>query len=152
MIHIKQTQRKISFCTTPYFKKAQKILRHLGYIDFDLGILLTTDATIRKYNKQYRQKDKATDVLSFPYHHDIQAGEKIIPASDDDKNLGDIIISVSYVYHNKHNLDGDFHQRMDRMLVHGICHLLGYDHIDDDEYKQMLTLENELLQLISSIS
>lgn len=150
MITIKQTQRKIHFCTAQYQKKALKILRHLGYADFDLGILLTTDATIQKYNKQFRQKDKATDVLSFPYHTDLKAGDRIVVSTPDDKNLGDIIISVPYVFHNKHNLEGSFEQRMDRMLVHAICHLLGHDHIEDEEFEVMTNLENELLQIISN--
>lgn len=149
MITIKETQRKISFDSEQFLKKAQTILRHLDYKDFDLGIWLTTDATIRKYNKQFRNKDKATDVLSFPYHPDLQAGERINVITDEDKNIGDMIISVEYVYANKHNLAGSFEQRMDIMLVHGICHLLGHDHIEDNEFEVMQTLEKELLTLIS---
>lgn len=149
MINIKQTQRKIHFCTAQYQKKTLKILRHLGYADFDLGILLTTDATIKKYNNKFRQKNMPTDVLSFPYHSNLKAGERIVPSSSEDKNLGDIIISVSYVFENKHKLDGTFEQRMDRMLVHAICHLLGHDHIHDEEYEIMTSLENDLLQVIS---
>lgn len=149
MITIKQTQRKIPFCTTDYLKKAQKILDHLKYTDYDLGIWLTTDATVRKYNKQFRNKDKATDVLSFPYHPNLQAGERINIVEEEDKNLGDIIISVPFVYRNKKDLKGSFEQRMDHMLVHAICHLLGYDHIEDDEFETMQSLENKLLKLIS---
>lgn len=149
MITIKQSQRKINFCTIQYFKKAQIILQHLGYADFDLGILLTTDATIQKYNRDFRQQDKPTDVLSFPYHTDLKAGQEIRVIEDEDKNLGDIIISVPYVFANKKNLDGTFEQRMDCMLVHSICHLLGYDHINDDDYEKMNKLEQELMQLIS---
>lgn len=149
MITIKQTQRKIKFCTIPYFKKAQKILSHLGYSDFDLGIWLTTNQTIQKYNQQFRKKNKPTDVLSFPYHPDLKGGQSIEVHSSDDKNLGDIIISVEYVYENKHHLEGTFEQRMDRMLVHGICHLLGYDHIEDQDFEVMEALENKLLQIIA---
>ena len=151
MINIKNTQRKIFFCTTPYLKKAQAILHHLNYSAFDLGIWLTTDKTIQKYNKKFRNKDKPTDVLSFPYHDNAQPGKKIVATEPDDKNLGDIIISVPYVYTNKHNLPGTFEQRMDRMLVHGICHLLGYDHIEDNDFEQMIDLENKLLKLISNV-
>lgn len=150
MITIKNSQRKIPFCTTQYFKKAQTILRHLGYADFDLGIWLTTDRTIQKYNQQFRNKNKATDVLSFPYHDNIKPGEKISATDPDDKNIGDIIISVPYVYANRHNLNGTFYERMDRMLVHGICHLLGYDHVDDKDFENMQQLENRLLKLIAS--
>lgn len=150
MITIKNSQRSISFPTKTYKQKAEKILSYLDYPDFDLGIWLTTDATIRKYNKLYRDKDKATDVLSFPYHTDLQAGERISVTIPEDKNIGDIIISMPYVYYNKHNLEGSFEQRMDRMLVHGICHLLGYDHIEDDDFEQMQKLENKLLKIIAS--
>ena len=132
-----------------YHSKAEKILNYLGYDDFDLGILLTTEKTIQKYNKDFRDKDKATDVLSFPYHTELKAGKKIKVLSDEDKNLGDIIIAVSYVFENKHNLDGDFNSRMDRMLVHAICHLLGHDHIQDADFKKMMSLENKLIKIIA---
>lgn len=149
MIIIKQTQKKIGFCAAQYFKKAQTILRHLGYKNFDLGILLTTNATIKKYNREFRQKDEPTDVLSFPYHSELKAGQKIVVFEPEDKNLGDIIISVPYVFSNKKDMPGTFEQRMDVMLVHAICHLLGYDHVDDDDFEKMDQLEKELLKLIS---
>ena len=148
MISIKNRQKTISFSTAIYQKKAEKILDFLGYGDFDLGILLTTNRTIQKYNYQFRNKNKPTDVLSFPYHLDAQAGKKIIAKIDDDKNLGDIVISLSYVLENKKGLEGDFAHWMDIMLVHGICHLLGYDHEHDDDYKAMSSLEKKLLKLI----
>ncbi len=149
MIKIKNSQKKIVFPIEPYQQKAQKILTHLGYDDFDLGILLTTEKTIQKYNREYRNKDKPTDVLSFPYHTHLKAGKKIKVLSDDDKNLGDIVIAMSYVFNNKHNLEGSFEARMDRMLVHAICHLLGYDHVEDSDFKKMTTLENKLLKIIA---
>lgn len=151
MVTIRQTQRTVAFDATVYQKKAECILRALGYADFDLGIWLTTNRTIQKYNNQYRQKNKPTDILSFPYHTDLKAGEKIKVHDDEDKNIGDIIISVPYVMQNKKELPGDFLARMDRMLVHGICHLLGHDHVDDHEYKVMLALENKLLKKIEQI-
>jgi len=149
MITIKNRQKKIQFNVENYHQKAQKILTYLGYQDFDLGILLTTEKTIQNYNRDFRNKEKATDVLSFPYHTDLKPGKKIKVLSDEDKNLGDIIIAVSYVFENKHTLDGDFNARMDRMLVHAICHLLGHDHIHDADFKKMMTLENKLLKVIA---
>ena len=149
MITIKNNQKMIPFSVKLYKKKAEIILEFLGYQDFDLGIQLTTDRTIQKYNYQFKKQNKPTDVLSFPYHPNLKAGKKIIVASDEDKNLGDIIISLPYVLVNKQELEGDFEQRMDKMLVHGICHLLGYDHIHDADYKKMASLEKKLLKLIS---
>lgn len=126
-------------------KKAEQALQILGYQDFDLGIMLTTNSTIKKYNRIYRNKDKATDVLSFPYHQ-IIAGDKITIASEDDKNLGDMIISVEYVAKAAEKLGTTFEKRMHRMLIHSLCHLLGYDHIKDDEFSLMIAKEKELAQ------
>ena len=149
MIFIKNSQKTIPFSTKLYEQKAKKIVTFLGYQDFDISIWLTTNHTLQKYNREFRHKNKPTDVLSFPFH-DVKAGKKILATSPDDKNLGDILISVAYVFANKHNLEGDFIQRMDRMLVHGICHLLGYDHQTDNDYKKMFALEKKLLKLINT--
>ncbi len=152
MVIVKNRQKIIPFSAVAYQKKAEKILDFLGYSNFDLGILLTTNRTIQKYNQKFRSKNKPTDILSFPYHLDAKAGKKIVVKHDDDKNLGDIIISLPYVFKNEKNLEGDFESRMNMMLVHGVCHLLGHDHDEDDDYKKMFTLEIKLLKLISSSS
>lgn len=131
-----------------YTQNAQKALDVLGYSDFDLGIMLTTNATIKKYNAQYRNKDKATDVLSFPFHH-IPAGSKIKAQTDDDKNIGDMIISIEYVQAAAKKLGTTFEKRMNRMLIHSICHLLGYDHIQDDDFAIMIKKEKWLAKKIN---
>lgn len=65
-----------------------------GVPAWDLGVWLSSNEDIQEYNREYRGKDKATDVLSFPfYHHLPQAGQLPTPASPDDRNLGDLIIS-----------------------------------------------------------
>ena len=81
MIVIKNRQKTILFSTVVYQKKAEKILNFLKYADFDLGILLTTNKTMQKYNYQFRQKNMPTDVLSFPYHLDVKACKKIVVRS-----------------------------------------------------------------------
>ncbi len=136
-----------SFDIENYKLQAQKALDALGYGDFDLGIMLTTNATIKKYNADFRDKDKATDVLSFPYHY-IAAGTKIKPTCDEDKNIGDMIISIEYVQAAAKKLGCTFEQRMNRMLIHILCHLLGYDHIQDDEFAIMIKKEKALAKKI----
>ncbi|MGZ6255183.1 MAG: rRNA maturation RNase YbeY [Candidatus Chromulinivorax sp.] len=148
MITIQTKLKKINFDINIYQIHAQKALDALGYGDFDLGIMLTTNPTIKKYNALYRNKDKATDVLSFPYHH-IPAGTKIKAKTEEDKNLGDMIISLEYVQAAAKKLHTTFEKRMNRMLVHSICHLLGYDHIQDEDFKKMIRKEKELAQKIN---
>lgn len=148
MIFIKHTQRTIKMDLKQVEKDAQKILDLLGYSDFDLGIWLTTNASIRAYNKRYRDKDKPTDILSFPNHPELKPGQRIKVVTEDDKNVGDIIISLEYVKKDAVKLGTTFEKRMKRLLVHGICHLLGYDHIQDDDYKVMYKKEMALLKQI----
>jgi probable rRNA maturation factor len=149
MITIKKNYKKIPFDTRVYKKKAQIILDFLDYSDFDLSVILTSDGVLMDYNTRFRNKNKPTDILSFPFHPHAKPGKKIQIIDEDEKILGDLMISLPYVYENKHNLPGTFEQRMDRMLVHGICHLLGYDHELDADYKKMIRVENKLLKLIS---
>ncbi|HSW73947.1 MAG TPA: rRNA maturation RNase YbeY [Candidatus Limnocylindria bacterium] len=148
MILIKNTQRKIKVDTITLKKDAQRILDLLGYVDFDLGILLTTNKTIHEYNLHYRGKDKPTDILSFPTHPDLKPGQRIVATDDDEKSLGDVIIAPEYVVAEAEKLKVTFEQRMQRLLVHGICHLLGYDHIEDADYKIMLQKEMYLLRML----
>lgn len=129
-------------------RDARTILRSLDYDDFDLGILLTTHEAIHDYNKQYRGYDKPTDILSFPYHQ-IVPGEKIEAPTDEEKNLGDIIMCPAYINDDLARWEKTFQERMDILLVHGICHLLGYDHIEDADYEVMKLQEDALLEIIS---
>ncbi len=148
VINIKNTQRSITVSTARLKANAQKMLNALGYGDFDLGIWLTTDATIRRYNKDYRGKDSATDILSFSYHDQLQPGDDIIVKEPEDKNLGDLIISIPYVKNDAAKWGQTFTQRLDVLLAHGISHLLNYDHETDEEYVQMQKVEKRLLKSI----
>jgi probable rRNA maturation factor len=146
MILIENTQQDITLDIDQLERDAQKILDSLNYSDYDLGILLTTNDDIHTYNKQYRSQDKPTDILSFAYHDTLKAGQRIVPQSDDDKNLGDIIIAPQYVQDDLPRWQQSFEQRMRVLLVHGICHLLGYDHIQDEDYEVMHKAEQSLLE------
>ena len=145
MITVKNTLRKHAIDTDKVKKVAQQVLDQLNYSDFDLGVWLTTNKTIRDYNKTYRHKDKATDILSFSYHPDLIPGERIVVESEEDKNLGDLIISPEFVVSQLPELDTTLEKRMNVLLVHGICHLLGHDHEKDDEYEIMNKQEQALL-------
>lgn len=138
-------QSNVHFDSKGFKKKAQYLLDLLGYRDFDLGILLTDNEIIHEYNKTYRDKDKPTDVLSFPFYPELKAGEVITPENEDDKQLGDLIISLEYTQNDAPRWEQTFEKRMDVLLIHGICHLLGYDHEIDQDYEVMKVKEEELL-------
>lgn len=145
MITIRNTQRTIKIDVNQLKKDAQIILDALDYSDFDLGIWLTSNKMIRSYNKEYRDKDKPTDVLSFPFHTELKPGKRIKVKNDDDKNLGDLILAPEYIVKDLPKWETTFEKHLQRLLVHGICHLLGYDHIKDSDYKIMHKKEMELL-------
>lgn len=146
MIIVRNLQRKIKVDIAKLKADAQIVLDTLKYSDFDLSIMLVNNKTMHEYNKEYRKQDKPTDVLSFPYHPYLKAGERIKVKEAEDKNLGDIIIAPEYVMHDLPKWGTTFEKHIQRLLVHGICHLLGYDHIEDADYKKMRSKELFLLK------
>ena len=149
MITIKNTQKKHKINIEQLRTTAQNILTELGYGDFDLGIWLTTSKTIRTYNRDYRKKDKPTDILSFPYHTNLQPGERIKPKSDDDKNVGDIILAIDFINNLLPLFDTTLDERLRTILVHGICHLLGYSHYDPDNDEMMTKIEKKIAKKLN---
>jgi len=83
--------------------------------------------------------------LSFPYHTDLKAGEKIKIKEPEDKNLGDIIISLEFAKKDAMELDRFLGTHLEILIAHGIAHLLGYDHQTEKDYKIMCKKERELL-------
>lgn len=136
MITIRNTQRSIKIDIKSLHEQVEKIMHVVGYSDFDLGVWITTDPTIRKFNAYYRHKDKPTDILSFSYH-DVKPGERIVVTLEDSKNLGDLIISAHRVTIDAKKFNETFDDRLIFIIIHGICHLLGYDHETDKQFKQM---------------
>ncbi len=123
---------------------AQSILTWMGYGDFDLGILLTDNQAIQCFNRDFRSKDVPTDILSFPFHTELKAGELIEPKTEDDKNIGDLIISLEYIQEVCKEENKTINEHLRTLLCHGICHLLGYDHYTDETDKVMKEKETWL--------
>lgn len=146
MIKITNRQRKIKIDMRAIRRDLTRLLEILGYTHFDLGLLITTNKSIQKYNRDFRHKDKPTDILSFPYYPKLKAGEKIKVSDPDGYNLGDMLISAEYVFDQIGYDQEAFDARMRVLLVHGICHLLGYDHIREADYKKMHAKELTLLR------
>lgn len=129
MVEIKNDQHSVSVTIGRVKEAAQHLLGILDYADFDLGIVLTTPAKMKEFNKKFRKKDAPTDILSFMYYQDLKPGQRIDPTSNEEKYLGDIIMCPGQI---KKTLDAwperTVDDRIERLLVHGVCHLLGYIH------------------------
>lgn len=117
------------------------VLRYLELLDAELSIVLCDDATIHPLNRDYRGKDKPTDVLSFAQRE----GEF---AFLEDNLLGDVIISMETTRRQADERGHSVETELRVLLVHGILHLLGYDHIEDDEAEIMEAKEREILRLL----
>ncbi len=145
MIIIKNRQRRIKLDEKWLVSFAARAIAAAGYEGWGLGIWITTDKTIRSYNARFRHKDKPTDILSFPFYPDLQPGKRPKVVDEDGDYLGDLIISAERVVVDARELGVTFEERMQVLVVHGICHLLGYDHETDAQFRVMQKRERELL-------
>lgn len=102
---------------------AKQTLKKMDCQKVELSILLTNDEGIRKLNKKYRKKDKPTDVLSFP-----MCGNSELRTPNSELILGDVVISVETAKAQAKENSATLNQEMARLLIHGILHLLGFDH------------------------
>ena len=105
----------------------------------NVELLLTNDAEIQDLNKQYRQKDAPTDVLSFPLDEDTTGG------SPTDDSLGQIVISLETAARQAHEQGHSFEHELKFLFAHGLLHLLGYDHQNPEDEKIMFAKTDELL-------
>jgi len=120
---------------------ALSILENLGKENWQMALVITDDEKIRGYNRQWRQIDKATDVLSFVQDD----GEQIPVAPGMPVEAGDIIISLETVAGNASEWNTSFDEELRRVIIHGILHLNGLDHPGDNYSSGMLKLQEELL-------
>lgn len=114
-----------------------------------ITITLTTPEEIRKINKEYRNVDKETDVLSFPMFEKDELDEKIVNKQYLYEDvLGDIIISIDRVKQQAEEYGHSFERELSYMLVHGFYHLMGYDHIEEEDKKIMRPKEEKILNAL----
>ena len=104
----------------------------------ELSLVFTDDATIREINAEWRDKDKATNVLSFPAF-------PLEPGGMPGPMLGDIVIARETVEREALDLDKSFEDHLTHLLVHGFLHLFGYDHMDTEDAEEMEGLETRIL-------
>ena len=104
---------------------------------------------IRKINKEYRNIDKETDVLSFPMFEKNELDEMVKKQNNQvPETIGDIVISIDRVKEQAQEYGHSFERELAYMVVHGFYHLMGYDHMVEDDKKIMREKEEHVLSLL----
>ena len=117
-----------------------KVLEKLEYNGWEISVMFCKDPFIQELNKQYRELDMPTDVLSF------EQGDVYI--DEDDKEwfaAGDIVISVDTLARNAQEFNVSMDEELKRLLIHGVLHLAGYDHSDNSPEQEMLKFQETIL-------
>jgi len=133
-------------------KRIRNILKEFLNRLFDsqrgISVLITNDAEIQKLNKQFREKDYPTDILSWTY--DVREGEIVRPElneSQEEDIAGELAVSAERVSKQASENGWDFETELIRLLAHGCAHLAGWDHEESEKQeRKMLELEIQLLK------
>ena len=128
---------------------AELVLREEHYPkEAEVTILLVSDEEMSGYNARFLDRDGPTDVLAFPL-------EELIPGVAPDHNplgpplvIGDVLIAPAYVMRSAAEMGVSYEDEMALMAVHGLLHLLGYDHEDDSDAQRMEERERQILSLV----
>ena len=105
-----------------------------------LTILLSNNKNIKKLNKKFRNKNKSTDILSFPFEKKLNIKKS--------PYIGDIVVSYEFMNKPKALSALEFKSKVTKIFIHGFLHLLGYDHIKLKDFKAMFTEEKKIYQTI----
>jgi probable rRNA maturation factor len=120
---------------------AEKILERIDHDDWDVSIHFCNDETIKGLNKEYREKDEATDVLSF------ESGEIYLDENGEERELaGDIIISLDTLKENAEYFTVPIDEELKRLIIHGLLHLDGLDHTTNEKEEPMLEIQESLME------
>jgi rRNA maturation RNase YbeY len=123
----------------------ERALKHLGQASAEVCVSLVSDAEIQALNRQYRHKDRPTDVLAFP----VREGERI---PGDEQHLGDVVISVDTARRQAEEHGRSLEEELATLLIHGLLHLLGYDHERSPaEARKMRQLERRLAATVGPL-
>lgn len=118
----------------------RECLIHEGLsLDYEVSVSFVTDDEIQELNREYRGVDKVTDVLSFPVEDEFDLGDKL---------LGDIVISTNVARDQAMEFGHDFIREMAYLTAHSMFHLMGYDHMEDDEKSEMRIKEKAVMKAL----
>ena len=144
VVENKSWNKKINNPSNYIKKKIKKISKFnsLKKRRFSLTILLTGNSKMKYLNKKFRNKNKTTDVLSFPNLGIVDLKKR----TNTKAYLGDIALSYEII--NRRSKTSNFDLEFDKVWIHGYLHLLGYDHKKIKDYKVMKKIENKIIKIL----
>ena len=128
-----------------FFNKICKLFpKKYQFVDkrISFTVLLSNNKNIKKLNKEFRKKNKSTDILSFPFNKKVRFLKKTY--------IGDIIISYNFIDKPKSQKLEVFRNKLIKIFIHGFLHLLNFDHKKNKDYEKMLKEENRIYQSVIS--
>ncbi len=134
-LYLRNATRKTGLDLTLVRRDIDVLMSAVGEADSSLSLSFVRDPEIRELNRLHRHKDTPTDVLSFPMEPDLDDVERLI---------GDIVISLDTAARQAAAYDASLQTEVQRLLIHGILHLLGHDHMEADERAVMEAEERRL--------
>jgi rRNA maturation RNase YbeY len=148
-IHLKNLQRSKSLNLRRVRKALATALSLLGQEEAELSVLFVSSAKMKHLNQHYRGIPKETDVLSFP----MNEVEAFPPDASRPLILGDIVISIPKTLEQAEAYGVHFYEELLRLLIHGLLHLLGYDHEKSRYHKmKMVMKEKEILHAVARMA
>jgi len=135
----RQNQIDIDDNTEELLRKVAVVCLNIeGYgLDWEISVSFVTNDEIQELNREYRGKDEPTDVLSFPFEDEFGIGERM---------LGDIVISTEKVLQQAEDLGHSLQREISYLAVHSMFHLMGYDHLEAEEKKEMRSKEKKAMK------
>lgn len=116
--------------------------------EVELGLLITDDETVRKLNQEYRGIDEPTDVLSFALVERKPGSSPFITPPDDLLHLGEVVISYPQAVRQAEENNHKVEEEVALLVIHGILHLLGYEHDEPAREREMRALEERVLSKV----
>lgn len=134
-----------------YIELVEKVIKKafcvekIDQLNLYINIILTNPKNIKEINKEYRNIDKETDVLSFPMFEKEEIQDMKYNGNEIKEALGDIVISIDRVKEQAEEYGHSFEREFSYMLIHGFYHLMGYDHMEEEEKEVMREKEEGVL-------
>lgn len=127
-------------------------LNNINFENVYVGIGVVTNERINELNKEFRNVDRPTDVLSFPmFSREELENDMEYINQDEEVSIGDIVLCLEVIEKQALEYGTGLNREMLYMITHGICHLLGYDHMEENEKKEMRTMEEKILSKIGEM-